>query len=304
MHALQLGGCNVFRFIPPFAPPSIATAQPEISQGRLEMLLNFQTMVMDLTGMAIANSSLLDEATAAAEAMNMSWGGKKNTFLVSDDCHPQTIAVLKTRAGPVGINVVVQKLSEFDFTGDVFGCLVQYPSSSGSVEDYTALADAAHAEGVIVTAASDLLALAVLRPPGEWGADICVGNSQRFGVPMGYGGPHAAFLSCGEHYKRKLPGRVIGVSRDSRGKPALRMAMQTREQHIRRDKATSNICTAQALLANVAASFGVYHGPEGLKAIAFKVHAAAKVFAHGIQGLGLKTGSDNFFDTVHVDLGK
>ncbi|HEY0511339.1 MAG TPA: glycine dehydrogenase (aminomethyl-transferring), partial [Thermoanaerobaculia bacterium] len=221
--------------------------QAEISQGRLEALLNFQTMVADLTGLPIANASLLDEATAAAEAMHLCYAvsnGKRNVFFVAEDCHPQTIEVVKTRAGAVGIEVRVGDPQETDFA-DAFGLLLQYPATDGRVIDYEPLAGRAHAAGALVVVAADLLALTLLRPPGELGADVAVGSAQRFGVPMGYGGPHAAFLATRDEYKRQIPGRIIGVSRDRHGKPALRMAMQTREQHIRREKATSNICTAQ-----------------------------------------------------------
>lgn len=279
--------------------------QAEISQGRLEMLLNYQTMVTDLTGLQVANASLLDEGTAAAEAMNMSYGLSKKktakTFLVSDQCHPQTIAVLQTRAKGTGLNIEVQPFSEFDASRkDVFGMIIQYPATNGSISDYRALCDQAHEAGSFVVAATDLLALTCLTPPGEWGADIALGSAQRFGVPLGYGGPHAAFFAGAEAHKRKMPGRIIGVSVDSRGKPAIRMAMQTREQHIRRDKATSNICTAQALLANLSAAYAIYHGPKGLRAIGEQVHKAAKTFAAGVQKLGFKVNYDAFFDTVEI----
>lgn len=276
--------------------------QAEISQGRLEMLLNYQTMVMDLTGMGISNASLLDEATAAAEGMTMVVKKGRTTFLVSDDVHPQTIAVVKTRAEAVGIKVQVMHHSQFSeaYTKDVFGVLIQYPNTFGSVEDYQALTAEAHSHGAKVVVGSDLLALTQLTPPGEWGADVVYGNAQRFGVPLGFGGPHAAFFATTDSFKRKLPGRVIGVSRDSAGKPALRMAMQTREQHIRRDMATSNICTAQALLANCSAAYAIYHGPEGLQTISKKVMAAAKAFAVGVEQCGLTVASKSFFDTVHV----
>lgn len=274
--------------------------QAEISQGRLEMLLNYQTMVMDLTGMTVANASLLCEGTAAAEAMTMVHKGKKTTFLVADDVHVHTLAVINTRAEAAGINVKVMPASEFTYDKDTFGCLVQYPTTFGTVNDYTALVEEAHANKVKVVVGSDLLALTQLTPPGEWGADVVYGNSQRFGVPLGYGGPHAAFFATNEAHKRKMPGRVIGVSRDSRGKPALRMAMQTREQHIRRDMATSNICTAQALLANTAAAYSIYHGPEGLKEIARKVMLAAQTFAAGVEQCGLSVASKSIFDTVHI----
>ncbi|CAM6106004.1 unnamed protein product [Calypogeia fissa] len=279
--------------------------QAEIAQGRLESLLNFQTLVTDLTGMPMSNASLLDEGTAAAEAMGMTLSiarGKKKTFLIADNCHPQTIDVCKTRAPGLGINVVVSKLSEFDYSSkDVNGVLVQYPSTDGEIIDYSEFVKQAHAHGVKVVMATDLLSLTSLKPPGEFGADMAVGSAQRFGVPLGYGGPHAAFLATSQEYKRLMPGRIIGVTIDSGGKPALRMAMQTREQHIRRDKATSNICTAQALLANMAAMYAIYHGPEGLKVIADRVHGLASVFAAGVTKVaGAKAGTAPFFDTVRV----
>ncbi|KAF0916700.1 hypothetical protein E2562_011551 [Oryza meyeriana var. granulata] len=279
--------------------------QAEIAQGRLESLLNYQTMVADLTGLPMSNASLLDEATAAAEAMAMCNGilkSKKKTFLIASNCHPQTIDVCQTRAAGFDLNVIVADAKDFDYSsGDVCGVLVQYPGTEGEVLDYAEFVKDAHAHGVKVVMATDLLALTSLRPPGEIGADIAVGSAQRFGVPMGYGGPHAAFLATSQEYKRLMPGRIIGVSVDSSGKPALRMAMQTREQHIRRDKATSNICTAQALLANMAAMYAVYHGPEGLKAIADRVHGLAGTFAHGLKKLGTVTVQElPFFDTVKV----
>ncbi|KAL1562255.1 glycine dehydrogenase (aminomethyl-transferring) [Salvia divinorum] len=250
--------------------------QAEISQGRLESLLNYQTMITDLTALPMSNASLLDDGTAAAEAMAMSNNiskGKKKTFVIASNCHPQTIDVCQTRADGFDLKVVVSDVKDIDYSsGDVCGVLVQYPGTEGEVLDYGEFIKKAHASGVKVVMASDLLALTMLKPPGELGADIVVGSAQRFGVPMGYGGPHAAFLATSQEYKRMMPGRIIGVSVDSSGKPALRMAMQTREQHIRRDKATSNICTAQALLANMAAMYAVYHGPEGLKSIAQRVH--------------------------------
>ncbi|KAJ1266715.1 hypothetical protein BS78_08G173400 [Paspalum vaginatum] len=286
--------------------------QAEIAQGRLESLLNYQTMVADLTALPMSNASLLDEATAAAEAMAMCDAilrGKKKTFLIDSSCHPQTIDVCRTRAAGFGIHVrvVADDAAKgfgfgFDYSGgDVCGVLVQYPGTEGEVRDYAQLVKDAHAHGAKVVMATDLLALTTLRPPGEIGADIAVGSAQRFGVPMGYGGPHAAFLATSQEYKRLMPGRIIGVSVDSTGKPALRMAMQTREQHIRRDKATSNICTAQALLANMAAMYAVYHGPAGLKAIADRVHGLAATFAHGLKKLGTVTVQElPFFDTVKV----
>ncbi len=263
--------------------------QAEISQGRLEALLNFQTMVADLTGLPIANASLLDEATAAAEAMNLTFAVSKATgapvYLVDDGCHPQTIAVVKTRAGARGIEVRVGPAEQMVFGPGVIGCLVQYPATDGGIRDFRPLCERAHAAGALVTAATDLLALTMLTPPGEWGADIAVGNSQRFGVPMGYGGPHAAFFSTRDEFKRHMPGRIIGVSKDTSGRLALRMALQTREQHIRRDKATSNVCTAQVLLAVMASMYAVYHGPEGLRRIAERVHTQATLFAAALRRL-------------------
>lgn len=279
--------------------------QAEIAQGRLESLLNFQTVVTDLTALPMSNASLLDEGTAAAEAMAMCNNiqkGKKKTFIIASNCHPQTIDICRTRADGFDIKVVVTDLKDVDYSSkDVCGVLVQYPGTEGEVLDYGEFVKTAHASGVKVVMASDLLALTVLKPPGEFGADIVVGSAQRFGVPMGYGGPHAAFLATSQEYKRMMPGRIIGVSVDSTGKPALRMAMQTREQHIRRDKATSNICTAQALLANMAAMFAVYHGPGGLKDIANRVHGLAGTFTHGIKKLGTATVQElPFFDTVKL----
>ncbi|KAK1417907.1 hypothetical protein QVD17_27043 [Tagetes erecta] len=280
--------------------------QAEIAQGRLESLLNFQTMITDLTGLPMSNASLLDEGTAAAEAMAMCNNiqkGKKKTFVIANNCHPQTIDVCKTRADGFDLKVAVCDLKDFDYSsGDVCGVLVQYPGTEGEVLDYGEFVKNAHANGVKVVMASDLLALTVLKPPGEFGVDIVVGSAQRFGVPMGYGGPHAAFLATSQEYKRMMPGRIIGVSVDASGKPALRMAMQTREQHIRRDKATSNICTAQALLANMAAMYGVYHGPEGLKTIAQRVHGLAATFAAGLKKLGtVDVQGLPFFDTVKIN---
>ncbi|KAM7510844.1 hypothetical protein LguiB_009719 [Lonicera macranthoides] len=279
--------------------------QAEIAQGRLESLLNYQTMISDLTGLPMSNASLLDEGTAAAEAMAMCNNivkGKKKTFIIASNCHPQTIDVCKTRADGFEIKVVTADLKDFDYkSGDVCGVLVQYPGTEGEILDYGEFIKNAHANGVKVVMATDLLALTMLKPPGEFGADIVVGSAQRFGVPMGYGGPHAAFLATSHEYKRIMPGRIIGVSVDSSGKPALRMAMQTREQHIRRDKATSNICTAQALLANMAAMYAVYHGPEGLKTIAQRVHGLAGTFAVGLRKLGtVEVQGLPFFDTVKI----
>jgi len=278
--------------------------QPEISQGRLEALLNFQTVIADLTGLPIANASLLDEGTAAAEAMTMAHGVVKhdgNRFLVDRACHPQTIAVVQTRGEARDIDVVVGDPADFAFDGTVFGCLLQYPGTEGQVLDHRGLVERAHAGGALVTVATDLLALTLLEGPGAWGADIAVGNSQRFGVPLGYGGPHAAFFATSEQYKRSIPGRLIGVSRDRDGRPALRMALQTREQHIRREKATSNICTAQVLLAVMAGMYAVYHGPEGLIAIAEGVHRRARALARSAKALGFSLGHQAYFDTVVLE---
>jgi glycine dehydrogenase len=279
--------------------------QAEISQGRLEALLNFQTMVSELTGFEVAGASLLDEATAAAEAMHMMYEAKgspeRNTLLVASDCHPQNISVLKTRAEAIGIDVLVADPATFDFSTPLFGVVLQYPSTEGAVLDHRAFIQRAHDAGALVTMATDLMSLLLLTPPGELGADVAVGNTQRFGVPMGYGGPHAAFLATRSEHVRRLPGRIIGVSVDAQGKRALRMALQTREQHIRREKATSNICTAQALLAIIAGLYAVYHGPEGLKAIAQRMHGAALVLAHGAGRLGLRVRHARFFDTVVIE---
>jgi glycine dehydrogenase len=280
--------------------------QAEISQGRLESLLNFQTMVCDLTGLAIANASMLDEGTAAAEAMAMAHGLARDQhtparFFIAADSHPQTIDVVRTRAEPLGIEVVVgDPLEAGSPYAGCFGILLQYPASDGTLRDYRALAQTAHAQGLTVIAACDLLALTLITPPGEWGADIALGNSQRFGVPLGFGGPHAAFFATREALKRHMPGRLIGISRDAHGQNALRLALQTREQHIRREKATSNICTAQALLANMAAMYAVYHGPEGLRAIAARVHGLAVQLAGGLERLCFATARQSFFDTVRV----
>ncbi|MDQ6770648.1 MAG: aminomethyl-transferring glycine dehydrogenase [Gemmatimonadota bacterium] len=282
--------------------------QAEIAQGRLEALLNFQTMVIDLTGLEIANASLLDEATAAAEAMTMSYALKgkpgKEVFLVASECHPQTIDVVKTRASVRGITVRVSSYEDFEIGPDVFGALIQYPATDGAVIDYTKLVEQVHAADALVTVAADLLSLVLLTPPGEWGADVVVGNSQRFGVPLGYGGPHAAYFATKDEFKRHLPGRIIGVSRDADGKPALRMALQTREQHIRREKATSNVCTAQVLLAVVASMYAVYHGPQGLTRIARRVHGFTTALADGLRRLGFTMVHDDYFDTIRVALGK
>jgi len=278
--------------------------QSEIAQGRLEALLNFQTVVMDLTAMAIANASLLDEATAAAEAMGMFFAIRGRpaggVFFVAEDCHPQTIAVVQTRARALGIRVVIDDALRYEFSESVFGALLQYPTSDGAVRDYRSFCERAHRVQALVAVATDLLALTVLEAPGTWGADCAVGSAQRFGVPPGYGGPHAAFFATREQYKRVLPGRVIGVSVDNRGKPALRMALQTREQHIRREKATSNICTAQVLLAVMASFYAVYHGPEGLRAIAQRIHALATALAEGTRLLGHAVVHGEFFDTLRI----
>ena len=283
--------------------------QAEIAQGRLEALLNFQTMVSDLTGLEIANASLLDEGTAAAEAMHLTEAMSKHEgtllYLVDANCHPQTTAVVRTRAAARGVEIVVADPAGggFDFQqGSVIGALLQYPATDGAIRDYRPLCDTAHAAGALVTVATDLLALTLLTPPGEWGADIAVGNSQRFGVPLGYGGPHAAFFATRDEFKRHLPGRIIGVSRDRAGRTGLRMALQTREQHIRREKATSNVCTAQVLLAVVAAMYAVYHGPEGLRRIARRVHAHTASLAAGLEKLGYRPVYPAFFDTLAVEV--
>src|SRR5881396_965928 len=282
--------------------------QPEIAQGRLEALLNFQTMVADLTALPITNASLLDEATAAAEAMHLTEAvaklpaGATPRFLIAEGCHPQTIAVVRTRAEARGVQTVIADPMTFEFRPGVIGALLQYPLTDGKIEDYRAVCERAHAAGALVTVATDLLALTLLKPPGEWGADIAVGNSQRFGVPMGYGGPHAAFFATREEHKRHVPGRIIGVSRDAAGRPALRMALQTREQHIRREKATSNICTAQVLLAVIASMYAVYHGPEGLRRIAERVHTLTGLLAAALRRLGYRIVHGAFFDTLCVEV--
>lgn len=279
--------------------------QAEISQGRLEGLLNFQTLVCDLTGLEIANASLLDEATACAEAMTLcrrakEADGGRNTFLVASDCHPQNIDMVRTRAEALGLEVVVEDWRRFAFGPNVFGVLVQYPATGGAVEDLSTLVKSAHDAGALVVFATDLLALTLLKSPGEFGADVAVGSAQRFGVPLGYGGPHAAFFATRDTFKRAMPGRLVGVSKDSRGRPALRLSLGTREQHIRREKATSNICTAQALLANMAMAYAAYHGPAGLTAIAARVHKLTGLLAAGLAKLGLKTANGTFFDTLTV----
>jgi len=280
--------------------------QAEIAQGRLEALLNYQTMVTDLTALPIANASLLDESTAAAEAVFMFYSSRSKTkqnahkFFISDTTFPQTIDVIKTRAVPVGIEVVVGKTESFDFNDEFFGACIQYPDLNGEINNYKSFVESCHAKEIQVVVASDLLALALITPPGEWGADCVVGNSQRFGVPLGYGGPHAAFFACKEDYKRLIPGRIIGVSVDAEGNKALRMALQTREQHIKRDKATSNICTAQALLAIMASMYAVYHGSEGIKNIAEEVHAKTKFVADQLSKKGFTVNTKLYFDTITV----
>lgn len=275
--------------------------QPEISQGRLEALLNFQTMIADLTGMEISNASLLDEGTAAAEAMFMAHAlckNKANAFVVSPKMHPHVLEVLGTRAEPLGYEMIVMEPSQYDFKKPVFGVFFQYPDTEGTIEDYSELAQKFKDHGSLVVASCDLLALTLLKAPGEWGADIAVGTSQRFGVPLGFGGPHAGFMATKDTYKRLMPGRLVGVSVDAQGKSALRLALQTREQHIRREKATSNICTAQVLLANMASMYAVYHGPQGLKKIALRVQRLTQILAEGLNKLGFKALSNQVFDTL------
>ncbi|WP_416311000.1 aminomethyl-transferring glycine dehydrogenase [Pseudomonas sp. W03] len=279
--------------------------QPEIAQGRLESLLNFQQMTIDLTGLDLASASLLDEATAAAEAMALAKRvakAKSNLFFVDAQCHPQTISVVQTRADAFGFEVVVDEVENLGQHA-VFGALLQYPDTRGEVRDLRSLIDALHAQQAIACVASDLLALLLLTPPGELGADVVLGSAQRFGVPMGYGGPHAAFFACRDEYKRAMPGRIIGVSKDARGNTALRMALQTREQHIRREKANSNVCTSQVLLANIASLYAVYHGPQGLKRIAQRVHRLTAVLATGLEAKGVKRVNQHFFDTLTLDVG-
>ena len=280
--------------------------QAEIAQGRLEALLNFQTVVTDLTGMQIANASMLDEGTAAAEAMMMCHRVKlgdsheASLFFVSEKCHPQSIDIVKTRAKPLGVEVIVGDHRAFDFQSKVFGVLVQYPDTTGSIHDFAAFFARAHAAGALAVVATDLLALTLLRAPGEFGADVTIGSAQRFGVPMGFGGPHAGFLATRDEFKRQMPGRLVGVSKDVHGNPALRLALGTREQHIRRDKATSNICTAQVLLAVMASMYAVYHGPEGLKQIAQRVRRLTQLLADGLKNVGAKVSAEPVFDTLTV----
>ncbi len=281
--------------------------QPEISQGRLESLLNFQTLIIDLTGLSIANASLLDEATAAAEAMTfckrLSKNKASNAFFASMHCHPQTLDVLRTRAEPLGIEVVIGDESAITDASAYFGALLQYPASNGDIFDYRELVERFHAANALVAVAADLLALTLLTPPGEFGADVALGSAQRFGVPLGFGGPHAAYFATRDAFKRDMPGRLVGMSVDRFGKPALRLAMQTREQHIRREKATSNICTAQVLLANIASMYAVYHGPKGLTRIAQRTHQLTAILAQGLSKLGLSVEQTHFFDTLTVASG-
>src|SRR5438874_7293339 len=280
--------------------------QAEIAQGRLEALLNFQQMIIDLTALDIANASMLDEATAAAEAMALCHAVVPNRkrFFVADNCHPQTIAVVQTRAKPLGIEIKIGDYSRFKFDSTVFGALVQYPATDGAIYDYAEFVRQAHDAGALVVVTADILALTLLKPPGEFGADVAVGNTQRFGVPPGFGGPHAAYFATRDEFKRHMPGRLVGVSHDAEGRPAYRLAMQTREQHIRRDKATSNICTAQVLLAVIASMYAVYHGPDGLRSIARRVHSFASKLASGLRQLGFEIAHKAFFDTIRIEVGK
>ncbi len=282
--------------------------QAEIAQGRLQALLNFQTMVVDLTGMAIANASLLDEGTAAAEAMFMQYSLRKNenanVFFVSQEVLAQTIDILKTRAAPYQIEVRIGDHQTIELDETMFGAMLQYPAGKGEVYNYSDFAKKAQEKDIKITVAADIMSLALLSPPGEWGADIVVGSTQRFGIPMGFGGPHAAFFATKDEYKRSLPGRIIGVTIDSAGNYALRMALQTREQHIRRDKATSNICTAQALLAIMASMYAIYHGPKGIKLIAERIHGLTVFLSKALESLGYKQDNQFFFDTLKLDLGE
>ena len=284
--------------------------QAEVSQGRLEALLNFQTVIAELTGLPLANCSLLDEATAAAEAATMFYGSRSraqvkaeaNTLFVDENVFASTLAVINTRMIPQGIKVVVGDYKTFEFTPDVFGAIVQYPNADGSIEDYKEFIVCANAGGARVAVAADLMSLVLLTPPGEWGADVVFGSSQRFGIPMFYGGPSAAFFATKDEYKRSIPGRIIGISKDAYGHTAYRLALQTREQHIKREKATSNICTAQALLATMAGFYAVYHGAEGLKNIAGRIHASAGFLTGELEKLGYKQLNKNYFDTLKIQL--
>src|SRR5689334_4820916 len=278
--------------------------QAELAQGRLEALLNFQTMITDLTKLDIANASMLDEATSAAEAMALCHASVPNrkVFFVADNCHPETIEVVQTRAKPLGIDVNIGDFATFKFDNNVFGALVQYPATDGAIYDYGEFVRQAHTAGALVVVAADILALTLLKPPGEFGADVAVGNTQRFGVPLGFGGPHAAYFATRDQYKRHMPGRLVGVSHDAEGRPAYRLSLQTREQHIRRDKATSNICTAQVLLAVIASMYAVYHGPEGLRAIAERVHRLTSRLADGLRAIGCRITHESFFDTLRVEV--
>lgn len=281
--------------------------QAEISQGRLEALLNFQTMILELTGLQIANASLLDEGTAAAEAMTLCFTARGNgsvlSFFVSELCHPQTIAILRTRAEPLGIQLIIGNHEKFDFSTPIFGALLQYPDTCGTVHEYQAFIEKVHQAGALAVVAADLLALALLTPPGEFGADVAVGTTQRFGIPLGFGGPHAAYFATREEFKRQVPGRIVGVSKDVDGKSAIRLALQTREQHIRRDKATSNICTAQVLLAVMASMYAVYHGPQGIRRIAEQIHLKTRVLEKGLRKLGYPLKNGSYFDTLWIEVG-
>src|SRR6266571_2038721 len=278
--------------------------QAELAQGRLEALLNFQSMIVDLTMLDVANASLLDEATAAAEAMALCHAVVPNrqVFFVADDCHPQTIEVVRTRAKPLSIEIKIDNFSQFKFDKTVFGALIHYPATDGAIYDYTEFVRQAHEASALAVVAADILALTLLKPPGEFGADVTIGNTQRFGVPLGFGGPHAAYFATRNEYKRHMPGRLVGVSHDAEGRSAYRLALQTREQHIRRDKATSNICTAEVLLAVIASMYAVYHGPKGLRAIAERVHRLTSRLADGLRALGCTIKHENFFDTVRVEV--
>jgi glycine dehydrogenase len=284
--------------------------QAEISQGRLEALLNFQTMICDLTALPLSNCSLLDEATAAAEAMTMMFGLRSkeqikeniNTIFVDEKIFPQTLAVLQTRSNPLNIKLLVGEWKEFDFSTKIFGAIVQYPNSDGKIENYTDFAKKCAENGAKIAVAADIMSLVLLTPPGEWGADIAFGSAQRFGIPMNYGGPAAAYMACKDDFKRNIPGRIIGVSKDANGKQALRLALQTREQHIKREKATSNICTAQALLATMAGFYAAYHGNEGLKKIARGIHTNTIILATVLKKFGCTELNGCFFDTIKIKL--